>query len=483
MKRILAIFLTFVMIFSCSYTAMANIYCMAGIKIVNGKSVNDISLLMKEKYVTDDGVLMVPAEAMLKHLGFDYIEKDTAKKILSAARTSDMRKLAYYYDGSSGVYAYSSPGFTETKNAEMAVKPVVVNGVTMLAIKELAAMTGDKVYVDVSTGSFYVVKNGSVNVDPSITSLPQANGIEAAIVQKYAPSKAKANVNVNTAATTNNNAFRVNVVTTSGTTDITATANAQMVNGKLMVAVKPVLQAFGASVVWTPSLKTITSYTDDSRLITIPFDGSRTVRFQYDNKQTATLDVAPKLINGTAMMYYGDFSYLLGSVSNYDPTKKIYNIVAVDALTAFTFGNSTASNSTNTTNNSTIANNTKTSNPANDDLVSPEQFSKNKALQKAYFNLACDLVRPELDYWHTAKFSPVYLVTKKYTEKNGWRIYVDGFVTSQTKWGTMKSVPFNVFFNVDERTVDAIFIDGELHYELKKMKIVHPSYSLKGYYY
>lgn len=510
MKRIVTIFLTLVMVFSCSYTALANITVTTGIKVINAKGTKDVTLMMKGRYVTDDGVLMLPILEVLKQTGFTNIRQVEEDSVISAIRLSDNRNFAFYYKGSkAGQYLYQSDYVPEQQTGNLLVKPTIVNGVTMVAAKDLYKITGDTARTDVSKGAYYIVVKGCENVDTTVAKLPTAAAAEVAMVHKYAPSKAKKTLT--TTQTTTNNSFKVNVVTTHGTTDITV--DAKMVDGKLMVAAKPVLQAFGASVVWTPSLKSITSYTADSRLIHIPFNGSKTVEFIYDpQKTTASLTVAPKLINGTAMMYYGDFSYLFGSVSSYDPTTKTYSIVAVDALDIFTFGESN------------VISQTKGSNSASDDRVSPEQFAKNKTLQAAYYRLACDIIREELKYPNTAVFSSNYKVTKmqsdgttssfvkslerqfgtkldkdfielldEINEETGANepsetVKVDGYVKAQNGFGLMKEVPFWMTFDVLNRTVNYIMFDGEpvWHYTTDKkgnLKLHEPSYSLKGYYY
>ena len=243
----------------------------------------------------------------------------------------------------------------------------------------------------------------------------------------------------------------------------------QTINGRIMVPMRATFSALGADVTYHKDLGAISAQKGNDRVVML-LGEKRMGVFEISTneaKKFVDSDVAPTVINGRTLIPLRAVSDCFDcDIAWNNQTKSVY-ITFTDANT-----------------------NKETSryNPEDDDLVSPEQFDKNIALKQAYFDLACDLVRLNLEYGFTAQFSPYYLVSRESTEKYGERVYVDGFVTAQTKLGTTKTVMFNVFFNVEDKTVDAIFIDNKLSYNIVTdedhvMTLEKPSYSLKGYYY
>lgn len=162
MKRIMTIFLSLVMILSCSYTAMANVVIDTNVKIIDKNGTRDISSILSDRYVTDDYVLMVPAEEILKELGFGTVKWDSNKKILTFGRVSDQRKVAMYCGGSlSGVYAYTCKNLDgRTLTEQTIAKPTIRFGKPMIAIKDLVNLAWDTVRVDPATSTFYIARDG-----------------------------------------------------------------------------------------------------------------------------------------------------------------------------------------------------------------------------------------------------------------------------------------------------------------------------------
>ena len=164
MKKIMAIFLMVVMIFSCSYTVFASIDMTIPtiVKIIDKNGTRDISAKLNSRYVTDDGVLMVPAEEVLKEMGFGTINWDRTKKILTFGRVSDQRKVAMYCGGSlSGVYAYTCKNLDgRTITDQTMAKPTILYGKPMIAMKDLVSLTYETVRVDPSTSTFYIAMDG-----------------------------------------------------------------------------------------------------------------------------------------------------------------------------------------------------------------------------------------------------------------------------------------------------------------------------------
>lgn len=243
----------------------------------------------------------------------------------------------------------------------------------------------------------------------------------------------------------------------------------QTINGRIMVPMRATFSALGADVTYHKELGAISAQKGNDRVVML-LGEKRMGVFEISTneaKKFVDSDVAPTVINGRTLIP-------LRAVSDCFDCDITWNNQTKSAYITFADANTNKE--------------TSRYNPEDDDLVSPEQFDKNTALKQAYFDLACDLVRLNLEYGFTAQFSPYYLVSRESTEKYGERVYVDGLVTAQTKLGTTKTVMFNVFFNVEDKTVDAIFIDNKLSYNIVTdedhvMTLEKPSYSLKGYYY
>lgn len=162
MKRIMTLLLSLVMIFTSSYTALANVNINTTVKILDKNGTRDISSKLSDRYITDDYVLMVPAEEVLKEMGFGTIKWDSNKKILTFGRVSDQRKVAMYCEGSlSGVYAYTCKNLDGRSLTDQTMaKPTVRFGKPMIAIKDLVLLAWDTVRVDPSTSTFYIAMDG-----------------------------------------------------------------------------------------------------------------------------------------------------------------------------------------------------------------------------------------------------------------------------------------------------------------------------------
>lgn len=161
MKRIMTLLLSLVMILTSSYTALANVNINTTVKILDKNGTRDISVQLSERYVSDDYVLMVPVENVLKEMGFVSFQWNKESNLMGAGRASDQRKIALYYAGSNaGLYAYECKNVDGRKLDTTFVKPTVVNGKPMIAIKDLISLTFDTVRVDPSTSTFYIALDG-----------------------------------------------------------------------------------------------------------------------------------------------------------------------------------------------------------------------------------------------------------------------------------------------------------------------------------
>lgn len=162
MKRIMGLFLTVILVVLCSYTALANVNINTTIKILDKNGTRDISTVLSERYVTDDYVLMVPADDVLKEMGFSTIKWNKDNGMLLASRVSDQRKIGMYFSGNAaGIYAYECKA-TEGRQIvdQTMAKPAVVNGRPMIAIKDLVSLAFETVRVDPETSTFYIAMDG-----------------------------------------------------------------------------------------------------------------------------------------------------------------------------------------------------------------------------------------------------------------------------------------------------------------------------------
>ena len=177
MRKILGLILSIIMILACSYTAMANVNVNTTVKLidVNGET-RDITAKLSNRYVTDNYVLMVPTQEVLKEMGFTVFEWDNDKKILCAGRISDQRKIALYCSGEfAGIYALECQATGgQQKISNTIEKPTIVNGKSMIAIKDLVSLTSQAVRVDPLTSTFYIALNDS----EFVRSLPTSDAWE-----------------------------------------------------------------------------------------------------------------------------------------------------------------------------------------------------------------------------------------------------------------------------------------------------------------
>ena len=274
----------------------------------------------------------------------------------------------------------------------------------------------------------------------------------------------------------------------------------QTINGRIMVPMRATFSALGADVTYHKELGAISAQKGNDRVVML-LGEKRMGVFEISTneaKKFVDSDVAPTVINGRTLIP-------LRAVSDCFDCDITWNNQTKSAYITFLDSNKSNYRS------------------EKDDLVSPEQFDKNTALKQAYFNLACDIVRKELKYPNSAVFSNNYRVDKQeqkeavsvadslleaVKQQGGTvsdefldlletadfgeiepysTVMVNGYVTVQNGYGGMRQVSFYVSFDLDDRDVDYIMIDGEpiWHYETVngKVKVSYPSYSLKGYYY
>lgn len=125
-------------------------------------------------------------------------------------------------------------------------------------------------------------------------------------------------------------AIKFNIVVNGISKDITNAAKAQMIGYDIMVEAKPVLEEFGAFVLWDEETKTLKAYRKDDSVLEIKYDGSNTLQRGFIGSSVVTkmqATVAPKLVDGVPMVYYHDVARLVGGISHYVADTKTCTIV------------------------------------------------------------------------------------------------------------------------------------------------------------
>lgn len=184
MKRIVTIFLSLVMIFSCSYTAMAYTDIKATVKIVDNSGIRDVTSKLDEMYYADGYNLMVPVITLLNESGFlvknEYttsltLQRTSDKKIICITTSEVYRMNSYTIGWDNG--SKSSAGYLKYDTS-------YVNGKLMYSIKDFMDAIDHNIYFDINTLTYYIVLDDNFSSD-GITSLPVVELDKGLLKSKY----------------------------------------------------------------------------------------------------------------------------------------------------------------------------------------------------------------------------------------------------------------------------------------------------------
>ena len=324
MKRIMTIFLSMVMIFSCSYTAMANdsdgfygeyldmdikrkINMYPRVNVVDGKNIKDISMNIEGEYITKHGFLMVPAVDVLKEMGFDVVEYDAQNEILSANKTSNQWAFKLNCkDGAKGYYGFNI-GDGEVIYGNTLIQPIILNDTPFIALKDLSRLTGDAVYANGATVTYYIVLNHGKDVDSAITSLPSAGSSEKIISYKYSNEKEYRAYIVLNEGSIEDRTGETNISKDDVVLDISEIVRPQKVGWDVMFESEALFKALGTNVKWIDDKNCLTA-TKNGRTMSIYYDGSNTLAINNEKKQT---NAALKVVDGIARVLYSDAAWLI----------------------------------------------------------------------------------------------------------------------------------------------------------------------------
>ncbi|WP_458397542.1 copper amine oxidase N-terminal domain-containing protein [Anaerotignum sp.] len=338
MKRIMAIFLTLVMVFSCSYTALAYTDIKATVKIVDNSGIRDVTSKLDEMYYADDYNLMVPVITLLNESGFlvknEYttsltLQRTSDKKIICITTSEVYRMNSYTIGWDNG--SKSSTGYLKYDTS-------YVNGKLMYSVKDFMDAIDHNIYFDIDTLTYYIVLDDNF-ISDGITSLPIVESDKALLKSKYPNitnifSKINEINRNNLAPIPNLENACFQIVQDGKVKDISSKVSASFGDGRTLVTARPIFEAVGAETAWTENPKMLgANLKSDNRIMGILYDGTNMLITIINNQPYIEYTkVSPKLIDGTPMVHYKDISDLLGYKVFYNPQTNTYSYIDAESF-------------------------------------------------------------------------------------------------------------------------------------------------------